>query len=57
LHRAYDRAIRDFIDWYCSEPRRAFNKTVVTRYPINLEQARYAASIVNLRLAPVICAA
>src|ERR1700688_912909 len=51
--RSYDHAIREFIDWYCSEPRLAFNKTVVTRYRINLEQARYAASTVNLRLAAV----
>jgi hypothetical protein len=26
--RSYDHAIREFIDWYCSEPRLAFNKTV-----------------------------
>jgi hypothetical protein len=25
--RTYDHAIREFIDWYCSEPRLAFNKT------------------------------
>lgn len=30
--RSYEHAIRDFTDWYCSEPRLAFNKTVVTRY-------------------------
>ena len=42
--RSYDHAIREFIDWYCSEPRLAFNKTVVTRYRINLEQAQYASS-------------
>jgi hypothetical protein len=24
--RTYDHAIREFIDWYCSEPRLAFNK-------------------------------
>jgi len=30
--RTYEHAIREFIDWYCSEPRLAFNKTVVTRY-------------------------
>ena len=30
--RSYDHAIRDFIDWYCSEPRLSFNRTVVTRY-------------------------
>src|ERR1700683_82122 len=40
--RSYDHAIREFIDWYCSEPRLAFNKTVVTRYRISLEQAKYA---------------
>ena len=51
--RSYDHAIREFIDWYCSEPRLAFNKTVVTRYRINLEQAKYASSTINLRLAAV----
>ena len=51
--RSYDHAIREFIDWYCSEPRLAFNKTVVTRYRIYLEQAHYAASTINLRLAAV----
>jgi integrase len=51
--RAYDHAIRDFIDWYCSELRLAFNKTFVTRYRINLEQERYTASTINLRLAAV----
>src|SRR3954467_850360 len=29
-------AIREFIDWYCSEPRLAFNITVVTRQRIFL---------------------
>ena len=51
--RSYDHAIREFIDWYCSEPRLAFNKTVVTRYRIFLEQAHYASSTINLRLAAV----
>ena len=27
--QSYDHAIREFIEWYCSEPRLAFNKTVV----------------------------
>ncbi|MGC1906237.1 MAG: hypothetical protein WA715_20625, partial [Candidatus Acidiferrum sp.] len=36
--RSYDHAIREFIDWYCSEPRLAFNRSVVTRYRIALEQ-------------------
>jgi|CZKD01.1.fsa_nt_gi integrase len=51
--RSYDHAIREFIEWYCSEPRLAFNKTVVTRYRIALEQKHYAPSTINLRLAAV----
>jgi integrase len=51
--RSYDHAIREFIEWYCCEPRLAFNKTVVTRYRIFLEQAHYASSTINLRLAAV----
>lgn len=51
--RTYDHAIREFIEWYCSEPRLAFNKTVVTRYRISLEQQRYASTTINLRLAVV----
>ena len=51
--RSYDHAIREFIDWYCSEPRLAFNKTIVTRYRISLEQRHYAPSTINLRLAAV----
>jgi hypothetical protein len=51
--RCYDHAIREFIDWYCSEPRLAFNRTVVTRYRIALEQHPYAPSTINLRLAAI----
>jgi integrase len=51
--RSYDHAIREFIEWYCSEPGLAFNKTVVTRYRISLEQRQYAPSTINLRLAAV----
>src|SRR6516165_4770312 len=51
--RTYDHAIREFIDWYCSEPRLAFNKTVVTRYRIALEQKPYAPATISLRLAAV----
>jgi hypothetical protein len=28
---SYRRAIDEFIGWYCSEPRLAFNRTVVLR--------------------------
>jgi len=51
--RSYNHAIREFIDWYCSEPRLAFNKTVVTRYRIALEEHPYAPSTINLRLAAI----
>ncbi len=36
--RTYEHAITEFVDWYCSEPRLAFNRTVVLRYRIFLEQ-------------------
>jgi integrase len=51
--RTYDHAIREFIEWYCSEPRLAFNKTVVTRNRISLEQQHYASTTINLRPAAV----
>ena len=51
--RTYDHAIREFVAWYCSEPRLAFNRTVVLRYRIHLEQHGYAPATINLRLAAV----
>jgi hypothetical protein len=30
--RGYRYAIDEFVDWYCLEPRLAFNRTVVLRY-------------------------
>ena len=51
--RTYDHAITEFVEWYCSEPRLAFNRTVVLRYRISLEQRRYAPSTINLPLAAV----
>jgi integrase len=51
--RTYDRAINDFVEWYCSEPRLAFNRNVVLRYRIYLEQKQYAPTTINLRLAGV----
>src|SRR5919201_3235536 len=51
--RIYDHAIREFVTWYCSEPRLAFNRTVVPRYRIHLEQRHYAPATINLRLAAV----
>ena len=51
--RTYEHAIREFVAWYCSEPRLAFNRTVVLRYRIHLEQRHYAPATINLRLAAV----
>jgi site-specific recombinase XerD len=51
--RTYRFAIDDFIAWYCSEPRIAFNKTVVLRYRFQLEAQRLAPATVSLRLAAV----
>jgi len=51
--RAYGIAIDDFIGWYCSEPRIAFDKTVVLRYRIQLEAKHLAPATINLRLAAV----
>jgi hypothetical protein len=51
--RTYDHAIREFVASYCSEPRLAFNRTVVLRYRIHLEQRQYAPATINLRLAAV----
>ena len=50
---SYRFAIDDFIAWYCSEPRIAFNKTVVLRYRLQLETRHLAAATINLRLAAV----
>jgi site-specific recombinase XerD len=51
--RSYRFAIDDFIAWYCSEPRLAFNKTVVLRYRLQLEARHLSASTINVRLAAV----
>ena len=34
----YRHAIDEFIEWYCSEPRLSFNRSVVVRYRMHLEQ-------------------
>jgi len=35
--RSYEFAIRNFVHWYCSEPRLALNRIVVNRYRMQLE--------------------
>jgi site-specific recombinase XerD len=51
--RSYRRSIDDFVRWYCSEPRLSFNKAVVTRYRIHLEDQQMAPGTINVRLAAV----
>src|SRR6266404_5043686 len=50
---SYAHAIDEFIGWYCSEPRLAFNRSVVLRYRFFLEQKNLAPSTINVRLAAV----
>jgi site-specific recombinase XerD len=51
--RGYRHAIDEFVDWYCSEPRLAFNRIVVLRYRTHLESRRLAPGTINLRLGAV----
>jgi hypothetical protein len=51
--RGYRHAIDEFVAWYCSEPRLAFNKTVVLRYRFHLEQRGLAPATINVRMADV----
>src|SRR2546422_110611 len=48
--RGYRHAIDEFVDWYCSEPRLAFNRIVVLRYRCHLESRQLAPGTINLRL-------
>jgi hypothetical protein len=49
----YEYAIDQFITWYCSEPRLAFNRIVVVRYRMFLESRGLAAHTINQQLAAV----
>jgi hypothetical protein len=51
--RVYEYAIDQFIAWYCSEPRLAFNRMVVVRYRMYLESRSLAANTINQQLAAV----
>ena len=51
--RVYQYAIEQFIAWYCSEPRLAFNRIVVVRYRMYLEGRGLAANTINQQLAAV----
>src|SRR5256884_5248691 len=51
--RVYEYAIDQFMAWYCSEPRLAFNRIVVVRYRMHLESRGLAANTINQQLAAV----
>ena len=51
--RVYEYAIDQFVTWYCSEPRLAFNRIVVVRYRLYLEPRHPAANTINQQLAAV----
>ena len=51
--RVYEYAIDQFISWYCSEPRLAFNRIVVVRYRMYLQARGLAANTINQQLAAV----
>jgi len=51
--RGYRHAIDEFVDWYCSEPRLSFSKTVVVRYRMHLETRHLAPGTIDLRLGAV----
>jgi integrase len=51
--RGYGHAIDEFVDWYCSEPRLALNRTVVLRYRSYLEARLLAPGTINLCLGAV----
>ena len=48
--RVYHYAIEQFIAWYCSEPRLAFNRVVMLRYRMHLESRCLAANTINQRV-------
>src|SRR5487761_835039 len=45
----YRHAIDEFVDWYCSEPRLAFNRIVVLRYRSHPESRQLAPGTINRR--------
>ena len=51
--RGNRHAIEEFVDWYCSEPRLALNRTVVLCYRSHLESRQLAPGTINLRLGAV----
>lgn len=51
--RSYEHAMSEFVGWYCSAARLAFNRTVLLQYRTFLEKKHLAAATINVRLAAV----
>ena len=45
--RSYRHSIDEFVTWYCSAPRLSFNKVVVLRYRLHLEDRHLAAGTIK----------
>jgi hypothetical protein len=52
--RGYQHTIDEFIEWYCSEPRLSFSRTVVLRYHTHLEISESGAGHYKI-CASVLC--
>ena len=52
--RSYRHSIDEFVARYCSAPRLSFNKAVVLRYRLYLEDRHLAVRNINIRLAAVV---
>jgi|ERR1035438_7348425 hypothetical protein len=53
--RSYRHSIEELVAWYCSAPRLSFNKTVVLRYRLHLEDRHLAPGTINVRPEPHLC--
>jgi len=51
--RGYRHAMDEFIEWYCSEPRLSFSRSVVLRYRMHLVSRNLESGNVKLRLGVV----
>jgi integrase/recombinase XerD len=51
--RAYERALRDFFDWYNEAGRPTLNKATVQRYAAELREQGVGASSINQRLSAI----
>src|SRR5262249_17223534 len=51
--RSYEHAMTEFVGWYCSAARLAFNRPLVLQFRTDLGKKHLAAATINGRLAAV----